>query len=257
MVAELMQVVDKRTGLTELLYGLTSRQIRSATEAEMRDQNISVRPDDMASRVEDWLSQSVMKLAEMAVWHLTPEEVSPVLGQLGAATWGQMQERGLDAVLRDYRFRIEAGSTRKPNKGNRISELQEFGQVALPVIQQFAMQGMVEPWNAYITEMAKAMDFDASAFLVQPPPPPPEQQGPTPEEVKSQTEQQKLMQVEQKMELDATASQLDIAAKLQQMEIAAQAGRLDLEQKREMAELQRKLLSTKMQQARSRKKGGA
>src|SRR5690606_31612554 len=46
---------DKRTGLTELLYGMAgTTQIRSAEEAAIRDDNASVRPDDMAKQVETW-----------------------------------------------------------------------------------------------------------------------------------------------------------------------------------------------------------
>jgi len=96
-------------------------------------------------------------------------------------------------VVREYSYRVQAGSARKPNKNNRIRALNEWGQSALPVIQAFAMQGMVEPWNAYVNEIAKAMDFEAAPFLLQPPqqqegPPPPD-----PEEVRKEASHQQDM----------------------------------------------------------------
>lgn len=194
MVSEVMAMIDKRTGLTELLYGLTNRQIRSATEAQVRDDNLSVRPDDMASRVEDWLSDTAMKLAEAGLWTIGADEVEPILGQMGAAIWQQMQVDGIDKVVRNYDFRIEAGTARKPNKGNKISQLNEFGQFALPTIQALAMQGQVGPWNAYISEWAKLMEYDPSAFLAQPPPPPPspEESGPSPQQIKMESAMQQM-----------------------------------------------------------------
>ena len=67
MVSQVLQLIDKRTGLTELIYGLSGpTQIRSASEAEIRNQNVSIRPDDMSSQVEDWLSNCAMKEMEAA-----------------------------------------------------------------------------------------------------------------------------------------------------------------------------------------------
>ena len=53
MVSEVMEIIDKRTGLTELVYGMTGVQLRSAAEADIKNQNVAIRPDDMADRTED------------------------------------------------------------------------------------------------------------------------------------------------------------------------------------------------------------
>ena len=192
MVGEVMNLIDKRTGLTELIYGLTGNQMRSATEANIREGNTSIRPDDMAERTEDFYSRTVMKEMEAAVWGLEGQDVVGVLGEAGAAIFeDKIQGQPFDNIVRDYYYRVQAGSARKPNKNNKLRQLNEWGQVALPVLQQFAAQGLVDPWNAYASEVAKAMDLDASAFLIELPEQP-EQQGPSEEEVKALEQVQEL-----------------------------------------------------------------
>jgi len=175
MVSEVLQLIDKRTGLTELMYGLSGpTQIRSASEAEIRNQNVSIRPDDMSSQVEDWLSNCAMKEMEAAEWTLTGDEVAPVVGNAGAFVWNQqMKPQDFEKTVRDYDYRIEAGTARKPNKVNRVRQLNEFAQIAMPTLQQFVGQGVVEPYNALIEDWAKANDLDPTRYMIEAPPPPP------------------------------------------------------------------------------------
>ena len=202
--------IDKRLGLTELMYGLSSRQMRSATEAQVRDDNISIRPDDMANSVEDFVSASNLKEAEAMRYHLQAADVEPVVGPMGAAAWDQhLQSTDPDVVVREYSFHIEAGSARKPNKTNKVRQLQDFGQAAMPHFQALAMAGVIEPMNAFLHEMAKAMDLDPSPFLMQgPPPPPPEaaaqqQQGEQEMAQKEQAHQQGMVHDQIKQEQDS------------------------------------------------------
>lgn len=163
---------DKRTGLTELLYGISGQQMRSATEADVRQQNTSIRPEDMASQVEDFLSECAMKEMEAAEWFCQPKDVQPVLGDMGAMFWQQyIMGQPFDKVVRDFDYRVEAGSARKPNKQNRVRSLNEFGQAAMPTIQSMVMNGQVGPWNAFMADMGKALDLDPTPYLIQPPPP--------------------------------------------------------------------------------------
>src|SRR5690606_11765657 len=52
MLTGILEEIDKRTGLNELMYGMAGTQIRSASEANIRSGNMSIRPDDMAECVE-------------------------------------------------------------------------------------------------------------------------------------------------------------------------------------------------------------
>ena len=168
------EMFDKRVGLTELTYGLTRNQFRSAAEAQVKAEQISVRPDDMANVLEDALSLVSRKEALAARWLLQPDDVAPVVGPLGAMVWGQqVQQQSIDQIAREYEYRIEAGSARKPNKSGRVEQMQMALQTLGPVLQPIAMQGMTGPMNALLAAWADSLDIDAKQFLLPPPPPPP------------------------------------------------------------------------------------
>ena len=166
---------DKRTGLTELAYAMTTSQMRSAAEATVKAEQLSVRPDDMANRLEDAMGILARREAFAARWLLEPQDVEPILGPLGAAAWGQ-HISGLDpsTIAREFEYRIEAGSARKPNKATRVEQMQAALQTLGPVLQGLIPMGVVEPFNALLSDWADSLDIDAKPYLVPPPPPPPE-----------------------------------------------------------------------------------
>jgi len=168
---------DKRVGLTELVYGMTRNQFRSAAEAQVKSEQISVRPDDMANALEDSMSELARKEAMAARWLLQGADVQHVLGPLGASAWEQgIQQLRLHEVAREFEYRIEAGSARKPNKASKVEQMQMALQTLGPVLQGLMQQGIVDPWNALITDWAKSLDIDPTNYLVPPPPPAPPQQ---------------------------------------------------------------------------------
>ena len=159
--------VDKALGLTELIYGLSSRQIRSAAEAQYRQNNVNIRPDDMASRVEDWLSVTAVREIQCVRYLWEYDDVVPIIGQVPAQIFAeQILTQDVSALTREYTFRVEAGTARKPNKDTRISQLTDLGQYLLPVIQPLAEQGVVGPYNAYVGDLARAMDMDESRYIL-------------------------------------------------------------------------------------------
>lgn len=223
VVRQVMQEIDKRTGLTDLIYGQTGRQMRSATEADVLQENTTIRPDDMARKCEDWYSLMAMKEMQAAAWMLGAEDMAPAVGPIGASVFAQsMQTQDFDAIARDYSYRIAAGSARKPNKQQKLRTLTDFGQVFLPVAQQLVSMGITDPLNAYLSSFAESMDLDPAPFLVQLPEPQPQQeQGPSPEE---QAKAQELMA---KLEMDMQ----EHALKMQQDE---EVHEQELEQRKEM-----------------------
>jgi hypothetical protein len=227
MVSEVLQMIDKRTGLTELIYGLSgSTQIRSATEADVRNQNVSVRPDDMASRVEDWLSQCALKEIEAAEWMLSGQDVAPILGGLGAQIWDtQIRQQDFERTIREYDYRIEAGSARKPNKVNRIRQLNEFAQIAMPVLQNFVGQGLIEPYNALIEDWAKANELDPTRYVIT-------------QEIIQQREQQQMQMQMQAQQQQAQQQQQDPAAQaqMQQAQMDMQMKQMDMQIKQAEAQ---------------------
>jgi hypothetical protein len=234
MVESALEFVDKTTGLTELVYGLSSSQMRSATEAGIRNDRVSVRPDDMTEKTEDWYSATMAKECMTAATLLEPQDLHGVLGDMGTEVFTQhVLEQGPELVVRDYRYRIAAGSTRKPNKQMLLQGLNDFGRVTGVVMQQFAMAGITEPWNAFAMDVAKALDLpDPERYVVQMPPP--EQQGPSPEEVEAEQSQQKheqeLTQSEQRhtqdMEQGRAKAMLDLLGQRQKLEVAKQQAKV-------------------------------
>jgi len=168
VVRQVMLEIDKRTGLTDLVYGQSARQMRSATEADVLQENTSIRPDNMARKCEDWYSLMAKKELQAAAWALGPESIAPAVGPVGAHVFVQhMQTADFDSLARDYSYRLAAGSARKP----------------------------------YLSNFAEAMDLDPEPFLVRLPEPQPEQEQPpqpSPEEVLAY--QQKAAEMELKLQ---------------------------------------------------------
>jgi hypothetical protein len=168
MVAQVNQQIDKRLGLTELMYGMSGRQMRSAAEAQYRHQNINIRPDDMASRVEDWLSLSATREIQAMRFVAEYEDLVPVIGQTAAMVFQQqILTDDVSRITRDFRYRVEAGTARKPNRDTQIAQLTDIGQYVLPVIQQAMLSGVTGPYNAYMEALGRAMDMEVSPFLLQ------------------------------------------------------------------------------------------
>ena len=117
------------------------------------------------------------KEAMAARWLLQPKDVMPVIGPLGAQAW-QMHlspKTGEDiaTIAKEFDYRIETGSARKPNKAFKQEQMQMALQTLGPVLQGLIGAGVVDPFNALISAWAESMDLDSAPFLVPPPPPPP------------------------------------------------------------------------------------
>lgn len=162
---------ERRTGLTELMYGSSSKQIRSAEEASAKQEFTSIRPDDMANKVEDAMGEAARKEAFGARWHVKPQDVVPVMGPIGAQWWGQLVTASDPAeLLHQLEYRIEAGSTKKPNLARDSENMKTAMQTLFMPLWQLAMQsGNVGPVNALLTAWAKSIDLDVSQFLLPPP----------------------------------------------------------------------------------------
>lgn len=187
---------DKRTGLTELMYGMSGKQMRSASEAQLKEERTSIRPDDMADRVEDWQTVVARKEAIMLRKATPPQSVAgifreeydptgqaggpmgggqPVVGEL-ARLWGELVYRpdDDDAVFREYDYEIGSGSIRKPNIERDQSNADMAAQMWLPLLQQHAMNtGDYGPLNNFSAHWAEAHGLPKELLALAPPPPPP------------------------------------------------------------------------------------
>jgi hypothetical protein len=172
----MMELFEKRTGLTDLVYGETTQQMRSAEEARVKNSATSVRPEDMAQQVEDAASALARKEMAAARWLLTAEDVQPILGPMGAYFWQQLVTTSDPAeVFSQYEARIEQGTTRRPDKNRDVSNYKDAMQVLGPILQQYMMaSGDTGPLNALIAGWGQSIDLDnTEKFLLSPPAPPP------------------------------------------------------------------------------------
>jgi hypothetical protein len=168
MVSAVMENIEKGSGVTEILYGQTSRQMRSSAEAQMLGGNASIRPDDMSSKSDDWYSLAAKKEWQAAVWLLTPEDMMPVLGEAGAWVFeNRIAVEEFATIASDYTYRLVAGSARAPNKAARLDSLLKFSQTAMPMWSMLIEKRIPDPYNAFIEECAKALEIeDYERFVI-------------------------------------------------------------------------------------------
>ncbi len=165
---------EKRTGLTELAFGMSGQQDRSAAESNAKQSQMNVRPDDMANKVEDAMTECARKEALAARWFVKGPDVQPIFGPIGAQWWDSLIVNSNPAeIIHQLEYRIEAGSSKKPNKQLDVANMQSAMQSLLPFFEQYASStGNVAPFNALVTGWAKSLDMDPSGFLLPQPPPP-------------------------------------------------------------------------------------
>lgn len=173
IISAILDQFAQRTGLSELVFGYTRSMFRSAAEAQIKNENISIRPDNMANELEDCMSLLGRREALAARWLLEPHDIKPVLGPMGAAAWEQMvARRDIVSLTREFQYRVEAGSARKPNKASRVEQMQMAVQTLGPILSQLAGAGVSEPFNALMRDWANSLDIDATPYLLPPPAPP-------------------------------------------------------------------------------------
>lgn len=174
IINQVTELFDRRVGLTELVYGMTRNQFRSAAEAQVKAEQISVRPDDYANILEDSLSECARKEALMARWFISPRDIAPLMGPMAAQAWQMhVQSQDPEQIVREYDYRIEAGSARKPNVATRVEQINQSMQVLMPVAQGLMQAGNPSLFNALLEDWGSAMQIDVNRYLIPPPPPPP------------------------------------------------------------------------------------
>lgn len=172
IIGAISEMFAQRTGLSELVYGYTRSMMRSASEAQIKQENISIRPDNMSNQLEDAMSLLARREALAARWLLEPNDVAPVLGPIGALAWQNLvMKQDLVDLTRDFLYRVEAGSTRKPNKSTRVEQMQMSVQTLGPILSQLASAGMVGPYNALMRDWADSLDISAEEYMLPAPPP--------------------------------------------------------------------------------------
>ena len=163
---------EKRVGLNELMYGSSENQLRSAAEADIKSNNLSVRPDDMAECVEAFMKQVFVMLGGASRYHLRGADVAPLVGSDVALFWDKyLATMNYASASRELEYRIEAGSVRKPNRARDTQNITDAMQVLYPQFVQYgAGTGDFGPANAMITEYCRVRDIpNPQRFFMRPP----------------------------------------------------------------------------------------
>ena len=211
---------DRRVGLTELAYGLNPGGVasRSAADINAKQESLSVRPDYMAGKVEDWMTECANIEKFVARWHVSGQDVAPLLGKVGAMLWDELiVSEDPEICVREMKATVEAGSSRKPNRQRDSANLNQAIGWVLPVLQQYAtVTGDSQPINAYFEKWGEAADMDMSGLVMgewKPKPPEPDpmmiEQQQKMEEAQARREQVEM----QLKEMDVAAKQMDVEAK--------------------------------------------
>jgi hypothetical protein len=181
IIEEISGMFDRRTGLSDLLYGghAGGKVSRSSADAQLMH--------DSAGQRQEWMKRCVevhqTELADLeriaAGFVVTGEDISPRFGKEAAAIWDELiTEADPEIYVRGMRCSIQANSIQKPNKFKDSQNLQAMAQYALPILQTYweMSQGQDPgPLNAFISALGAAADQDTSEWElppVQPPQPP-------------------------------------------------------------------------------------
>lgn len=166
----LAESFDKRTGLSEILYAMSSRQIRVAADANTRQENASIRPEQMARKVAAWMSRLAANELSLAADVVSARSLTPLLGPIGAAMWRQHIETvDTQSLMREMICLVEATDVMRPNREKSLANLQALSQYVLPPFQRYAeATGDSRPLNGFLQSIAEAMDHDASDWNMGP-----------------------------------------------------------------------------------------
>lgn len=193
VIAAVAERLDKRLGLTELAYGLSTTQSRSALDAKQKQDNFSVRPDDMAAAVEEAAKKLAKKEAYCMAEHYELEDVVVQIGEAAAEAYMELiASKPPENIIRQFNFTIEAGSIRKPSKERDIETQTRKDQTMLPAVTSWALQyADPAPLMWYFTEAARVYNYDITGLKFTPP----SGKQPSPEEMKMLKMQQQIAEL--------------------------------------------------------------
>jgi hypothetical protein len=102
---------------------------------------------------------------------------------MAAQAWGMhVQGEDPESIVREYSYRVEAGSMRKPNVATKTENMNNFMQVMMPVAQGMMQAGKPELFNGLMAAWGKVNQMDVSEFVIPAPPPPPPGPPPGPQQ---------------------------------------------------------------------------
>ena len=237
-LAMLSESFDKRTGLSEILYAMSSRQIRVAADANTRQQNASIRPEKMGKDVAAWMSRVAANEMSMAAGVVRAESLTHLLGPVGALLWKEYVETAdTSAMMREMTCMVEASDMMRPNREKDLANLQSLAQYMLQPYQTYAqLTGDSTPLNGFLQSVGEAMDHDVTGWEMGSWKPEPDPQA---QQMQMQAQQVELQntQADTMLKQAQTAAQM-ATAKGKEMEPLMKRMEFEFETQKAQAEMQ-------------------
>lgn len=222
---------ERRVGLNELLYGLNAGgvQSRTATDAQNKQQAVSVRPQYMRKKVEAWQCEAADMEKFAARWTMTGPDIEriPGCGQTEGRLWEQyVMAESPERVVRGFRAQVAANSAARRNREKDASNVSAVLGVLFPEFSKHAdVTQDTGPLNSLVKRWTEAIEMEpeeASELQMgprtpaSPPPPPPEVQ----EQMQRQAElqEQQLAAETQQAQLDVQKTQLELFGQQQELQ---------------------------------------
>jgi hypothetical protein len=256
-----MHLFERRTGLTELMSGITATQSRSAEDVATKREQMNIRPDHMASKVEKWQTEVAQMEKMCCRFFIKGSDVEPLIGKSGSMLWEQLVEKqDPELVVRQIDATVEAGSARKPNRARDTTNINTVMPALFPELSKHADATTdTNPLNALIEMWGRAIDMDVTKLQLDKRLPlqfqPEFQQQQAQQQQQGQQQQQEAQQQQQqmemqKMQMSAQESQQKVqteAMKQQGMQVKTQAEMMKMQQQQQMAAMEAQLKQQLMQ----------
>ena len=113
---QIMQDMDRVSGVAEFMRGGASEINRTATEAAMMQDAMNARTSDKLAEVERAIANAAKRLIGLAQQFMTGEHVARVVGSSAMPIWVNFDR---DYILGEFDFEVEAGSTQPINESFR------------------------------------------------------------------------------------------------------------------------------------------
>ena len=231
LIAFVSDMFEKRVGLTAALYGQNEggTQNRTAEETISKQRAVNARPEYMQKQVVDWQSRVAASEAFVCRWFVTAEDVSALMGPVGAMLWEQyVASTDIESVVRQFNYTIAAASIRRPNRDRDIGNYQQVMSQFAPVLAQYgAAAGNYEPWNGMVREWAELHDIDLDEIMI-----PPQEQDPEAEAMQQQMLQLQMGELQgkiAKLNAEAESKQADTQIKPMEMQLQQIQGQMQLQ----------------------------
>ena len=167
------------TGLEPLLGGAEpDRAFRSATEVNIRQENVTNRPGEMKETVKSWLSAAAAKESQAARLEVHPDTISRIVGEpLGPdednpeATFGPLTKLWLELLYTDdpaeaaadLAFSTEAGVSRRKDKAKQLEDMTQIVQTVGPEHFEYGkLTGDFERYNGIMEMISEALGLSAT-----------------------------------------------------------------------------------------------